>query len=168
MKAIGDSMAMTTCRECGKQVSNTAETCPHCGAKLHPAATQTQNKSAEVLVNQAFAIVGGIIFFFAFFTMMSDLDAHSRGYSMYNYSAPLADHEIQIIFLLILGFCLCFTFGLRTIMALLHRHAAPTPKPAASSKDWLQFDVGSSTAASSNSMQDSAIHSAASQEGEKK
>ncbi len=160
-------MAMITCRECGKQVSSTAETCPHCGAKLYPAATQNPNKSAEVLVNQVFAIVGGIIFFFAFFTMMSDLNAHARGYSVYNYSAPLADHEIQIIFLLILGFSLCVTFGLRTIMALLHRHAAPTTKPAVSSKDWLQFDVGGSTASPNSPMQDSVHHSVESQEGEK-
>lgn len=25
-------MAMTSCRECGKEISDTAKTCPHCGA----------------------------------------------------------------------------------------------------------------------------------------
>jgi len=26
-------MAMTKCKECGAQISTTAESCPHCGAK---------------------------------------------------------------------------------------------------------------------------------------
>ncbi len=28
-------MALIKCKECGKQVSDKAKTCPHCGAKLH-------------------------------------------------------------------------------------------------------------------------------------
>ena len=31
-------MALKPCRECGKEVSTTAKTCPHCGT-LHPANT---------------------------------------------------------------------------------------------------------------------------------
>jgi predicted amidophosphoribosyltransferase len=27
-------MAMTTCRECAKEISDTAKSCPHCGAKV--------------------------------------------------------------------------------------------------------------------------------------
>lgn len=27
-------MAMTACKECGKDISDTAEACPHCGAKV--------------------------------------------------------------------------------------------------------------------------------------
>lgn len=27
-------MALVKCRECGKEISNTAKTCPHCGAKI--------------------------------------------------------------------------------------------------------------------------------------
>lgn len=27
-------MALTTCKECGKEISDTAKTCPHCGAQI--------------------------------------------------------------------------------------------------------------------------------------
>lgn len=29
-------MAMTKCKECGKDISTTAKTCPHCGASTSP------------------------------------------------------------------------------------------------------------------------------------
>lgn len=29
-------MAMTKCKECGKEISTTAKTCPHCGASTSP------------------------------------------------------------------------------------------------------------------------------------
>lgn len=29
-------MAMTKCKECGKDISDTAKTCPHCGASTSP------------------------------------------------------------------------------------------------------------------------------------
>lgn len=29
-------MAMTKCKECGKGISTTAKTCPHCGASTSP------------------------------------------------------------------------------------------------------------------------------------
>lgn len=38
---LSSLMAMTTCRECGQQVSDTAATCPHCGVR-HPDPAQAR------------------------------------------------------------------------------------------------------------------------------
>ena len=39
-------MAMSNCKECGKQVSTTAKTCPNCGA---PKPTEKKEKNTETL-----------------------------------------------------------------------------------------------------------------------
>lgn len=37
-------MAIINCKECGKEISNTAETCPHCGIKIVANQTTTVNQ----------------------------------------------------------------------------------------------------------------------------
>ncbi|MBR3641156.1 MAG: hypothetical protein IKN53_03895 [Oscillibacter sp.] len=40
-------MSMTTCRECGGEVSTLAETCPHCGAPQHQPPAQTEEPTGK-------------------------------------------------------------------------------------------------------------------------
>jgi DNA-directed RNA polymerase subunit RPC12/RpoP len=52
-------MAMTTCKECGKEVSDTAKTCPHCGAR--------QRQKTSILIKIiAVPLVGFLLLFFYF------------------------------------------------------------------------------------------------------
>lgn len=52
-------MGLITCHECGKEVSNQAKNCPHCGAKVKKPASST----AKIIV-----VLIGVIFFSAIIT----------------------------------------------------------------------------------------------------
>lgn len=52
-------MTMTTCKECRKELSDTAKTCPHCGAK--------QRQKTSILIKVvAVPLVGFLVLFFYF------------------------------------------------------------------------------------------------------
>lgn len=55
-------MALIKCKECGKEISDQATTCPNCGAK-----TETANKKQEQNTYFIFAIISMIITVIAFF-----------------------------------------------------------------------------------------------------
>jgi hypothetical protein len=53
-------MALITCRECKGQVSSTAKTCPHCGAKVKkPHSVAAGILGGVILVGAAIALSGG-------------------------------------------------------------------------------------------------------------
>ena len=56
-------MALTKCRECEKEVSTTAEKCPHCGAIL-PGESKKALKVRNVIVIAAFVILLSIFLIF--------------------------------------------------------------------------------------------------------
>lgn len=43
-------MAMGKCKECGKEISLSAETCPHCGVQLKESASQTMLGMVKLVV----------------------------------------------------------------------------------------------------------------------
>ena len=54
-------MAMSNCKECGKQVSTTATTCPNCGAS-EPTEKKEKNKKIRI-----WGLILGLILFFPLF-----------------------------------------------------------------------------------------------------
>lgn len=72
-------MALIKCPECQKEVSDTAETCPHCGYRLKPAKRQTtyyySSRASDIverdhfirnvvgIIGGAILIIVGIVFF---------------------------------------------------------------------------------------------------------
>ena len=66
-------MALTTCRECGKEVSDSAKTCPHCGvdAPGNPAATVPATPAAPApgeggVTALIFVIIVGLVLWWIF------------------------------------------------------------------------------------------------------
>ena len=99
-------MAMIKCRECGREISSRAETCPHCGMKTRYARQMEEKKenSAAVIVSWAISIIGTLVFAFGAMTMFQDIsnyhDLWARGY---NYQSPLSDHEVSVIMQMVVG-----------------------------------------------------------------
>ncbi len=53
-------MALITCPECGKEISNTAESCPHCGYILKKD-TQPRTQSTSLNDKEANPVLGAIL-----------------------------------------------------------------------------------------------------------
>lgn len=51
-------MAMITCRECGKQISDTADICPHCGAKVNQITVKSSASSKHLIIYATLIILG--------------------------------------------------------------------------------------------------------------
>ena len=71
-------MAMIHCNECGKEISDSAERCPHCGCKTQRGQNVTQAKG--LLINLAIVIVLMVLGVFFIFTSWSELGDHSSYY----------------------------------------------------------------------------------------
>lgn len=54
-------MAMTTCKECGKQVSTEAKACPHCGATAPAKKKSTGGIGKWLLIVFAIGIVAAVL-----------------------------------------------------------------------------------------------------------
>lgn len=55
-------MAMTKCKECGKEISTTAKTCPHCGASTSPVLDAMGNVGeAASSLGSMLMLIGGVI-----------------------------------------------------------------------------------------------------------
>jgi hypothetical protein len=63
----GNFMALINCRECGKEISDLAAACPHCGAPLKVAAPSSRSASSNT---GCLAIVGGLAVIFLFGAMI--------------------------------------------------------------------------------------------------
>ena len=61
-------MALIKCRECGKDISETAEKCPHCGATVLNG-LQATGELLEGCSGCLMAIVGLIVVFFLIYNM---------------------------------------------------------------------------------------------------
>lgn len=75
-------MALIKCAECGNEISDSAERCPHCGCKtklgetLGETAAKRKSLVANVIITLIFAVIGAIMFF----TALSDLQNISSYY----------------------------------------------------------------------------------------
>ena len=58
-------MSLIKCRECGKKVSDQAETCPHCGAPIPPTASANKEKQAASASASGKNILVGVTIVFA-------------------------------------------------------------------------------------------------------
>lgn len=59
-----DSMAIRSCRECRKDVSDTARACPHCGADVESIGSKFNKGAGNVM--SIFFILGILFLLFAF------------------------------------------------------------------------------------------------------
>lgn len=87
-------MAMITCRECGKQISDTADICPHCGAKVNQITVKSSASSKHLIIYVTLIILGAFVFFVGLGIFFDDINTY---YPHYNYRSPLTSHESQVI-----------------------------------------------------------------------
>lgn len=88
-------MALIKCHECGKEISDSAEQCPHCGCKTKRGTTVSKAKGlmASYVIVLALMIVGVVLFF----TSMYDLQDHSS----YFWNSGSWRHDEDTIFAII-------------------------------------------------------------------
>lgn len=67
-------MSMITCHECGKQISNTASVCPHCGAKVNQISIKSDSSSTSLIIYGALIFIGAMICFTALGLFFNGLD----------------------------------------------------------------------------------------------
>lgn len=94
-------MAMIKCRECGKEISSRAESCPYCGFKTRYGRNEAENKSNSVMMIVMLVLI--VIGLIMVFTNVSIYIEDTDGWGGYTYTAPLTDHELGVIFGFILG-----------------------------------------------------------------
>lgn len=68
-------MAMITCHECGKQISNTASVCPHCGAKVNQISIKSDSSSTVLIIYGVLILLGAIICFTGLGLFFNGIDA---------------------------------------------------------------------------------------------
>lgn len=119
-------MAMITCRECGKQISDTADICPHCGAKVNQITVKSSASSKHLIIYATLIILGAFVFFVGLGIFFDDINTY---YPHYNYRSPLTSHESQVISTIVVGFALyddilgpqlSFPAELRVLFSLKH------------------------------------------------
>lgn len=72
-------MALINCTECGKEISDSAENCPHCGCKTSRGKTATQGKL--LLINCIFIIGGLILGLYLVLNYAPELNEYNRYYN---------------------------------------------------------------------------------------
>ncbi len=70
-------MALIHCNTCGKEISDTAAVCPHCGQKTRYGKTleDQKNNSFSFYIAAAFLIIGVILFFPSVSVLLSEGDS---------------------------------------------------------------------------------------------
>lgn len=93
-------MAMIKCRECGKEISSMAETCPHCGAKTRFGVKQQEAKANGIgtYIMLALIAVGFVLVVMASVTLGGD-------YS-FNFLPPYTRNQMTAIVQMIVGISL--------------------------------------------------------------
>lgn len=69
-------MAMITCSECGNNVSDQANVCPHCGIRMQQQAVVIANPyhgKKNMLLGKLLAVIGPFLIMFSFFSGKSGL-----------------------------------------------------------------------------------------------
>lgn len=108
-------MAMITCRECGKQISDTADICPHCGAKVNQITVKSSASSKHLIIYATLIILGAFVFFVGLGIFFDDINTY---YPHYNYRSPLTSHESQVISTIVVGFALCMLGTYKTFKSM--------------------------------------------------
>ena len=111
-------MAMIPCRECGKQISDTADICPHCGAKVNQITVKSSASSKHLIIYATLIILGAFVFFVGLGIFFDDINTY---YPHYNYRSPLTSHESQVISTIVVGFALCMLGTYKTFMGYLDK-----------------------------------------------
>lgn len=103
-------MALIKCAECGKEISDSAENCPHCGCKTNQGKTVTKAKSLLVsfVITAAVAVIG----VFLFSSALPELDVYSARYgSAYWIEGYWVYNERVMMELLKMGVGVAFVIG---------------------------------------------------------
>lgn len=72
-------MALIKCLECGKEISDSAETCPHCGCKTSHGQT-VNNEKTSMLIRYAFSVGALIIGIIILCSGLSFINEYTSGY----------------------------------------------------------------------------------------
>lgn len=106
-------MALIRCRECGREISSTAEMCPQCGARTRYGRTVAESKQVSstattyIVIASIVSIIGVILIISSFVTMIGDIHEYNNSwYNGYNYKSPLSDHEMGVVIRLVVGIVL--------------------------------------------------------------
>lgn len=72
-------MALINCRECGKQISDSAKQCPNCGSKTEFGRKETQSKTILLFIalGAALSLLGIYLFFPALAAVLDGIDAYN-------------------------------------------------------------------------------------------
>ena len=88
-------MALITCKECGKEISSTAESCPHCGHKTETAAKNAQLKDRSIAFYIALAAV--CIGLFLLIPALSTLMENYNDWYFWNWYTDRSDEVVRNI-----------------------------------------------------------------------
>jgi hypothetical protein len=101
-------MAMIPCEQCGKEISDIASTCPHCGAQTRFSVEYRAlifNNIARILLIVGIFLAGWSAFQWSLdMTYYNDGDWRTDGY---NYETPLSEHEKDVATRFGVGLALC-------------------------------------------------------------
>ena len=113
-------MALIKCSECGREISDTAKICPHCGYKTAYAQKNEQAKTImhmSLIVNLiciSLYIIGAILFF----SGISKLDDYGYSFFSDNWANSYRDSVVEAgrkgiigIVLLVIGFCVSIIYA---------------------------------------------------------
>ena len=108
-------MALIRCKECGKEISGTAERCPHCGYQTARGRLTAQNKGMAILalVQMAEVAIGFYLLISNMETFLELLENWSRIHkyaSDYHFFEYLSDKEQMGVFFKVLIAC-CILIG---------------------------------------------------------
>lgn len=107
-------MAMITCHECGKQISNTASVCPHCGAKVNQVSIKSDSSSTALIIYGVLIFLGAILCFIALGLFFNGVDA------------------TEVLIAAVIGFAMCMFGTYRTFKSV--SFSAPGNEPPTASK----------------------------------
>lgn len=88
-------MALITCKECGKEISSTAESCPHCGHKTETATQNAQLKDRSIAFYIAVAAV--FIGLFILIPALSTLMENYNDWYFWNWYTDRSDEVVRNI-----------------------------------------------------------------------
>ena len=116
-------MALIKCRECGKEISDSALACPHCGCKTHYAEKSEKAKEAKHtvmainLVYTALWIIGSILFLCGY-AVLSDY-----GYGLFdNWAQSYSDSVVAAGRNCVIGILLIAIGVIGSILFMKNRH----------------------------------------------
>lgn len=111
-------MALIKCHECGREISDSAEHCPHCGCKTKQGEKTKERKG--LAVNYIVVLVLGCIGLLLYFSALPDLTGHSS--SFWNRGRWIYDEDtVAAVFKVTMG--IGFAIGAVIDMVLIGQKA---------------------------------------------